>query len=251
MKRFALWTLVAALAAVLVWTTIARTQDPIAAIDAAYAKRDGTDAAAKQSLALAEQVLAGNPNNYEAAWRAARSCFWVCDRTLNTDVKKQYGKRGWDWGLKAISLAPNRVEGYYYGVISMGEYGKGIGIPRALLNGLGGKYEEMCNKAIAINAAFDRGGPLRAMGRYFQLLPRLVRKLDKAEQYFKKSEALGPCMTRTRDYLVELYMEQENWAAARATAQLALNTAGCAEHAWECEYFKQQIRELQKKFPPQ
>jgi hypothetical protein len=250
MKRLAVWTLAAAVATVLVWTVVAYTQDPLAAIDAAYAKRDGTDVAAKQSLALAEQAFA-NGSGFEAAWRAARACFWICDRTTVSEVKQTYGKRGWDWGLKAISLNGARVEGYYFGCISLGEYGTGIGIPRALFKGLGGKYEDLGNKALAIDQTYERGGPLRAMGRYFQLLPKLVRKLDRAEQYFKKAETVAPCMTRTRFYMVELYIEQENWAAARATANAALATPGCPEHAWECEYYKGRIRTLQKKFPPQ
>ncbi len=250
MKKYGRWVVVAALATVLVWTALAWTQDPIAAIDAAYAKRDGTDVAAKQSLALAEQAFA-NGGGFEAAWRAARACFWVCDRTTNSKVKEEYGKRGWEWGLKAISLNGARVEGYYFACICLGEHGTGIGIPRAILKGLGGKYEELGNKALAINASYERGGPLRAMGRYFQQLPKLARKLDRSEQYYKKAEAVAPCMTRTRFYMVEMYMEQEKWDAARATAQAALTTAGCPEHAWECNYYKQQIQALQKKFPAQ
>ena len=105
--------------------------------------------------------------------------------------------------------------------------------------------------AIKINANYERGGPLRALGRYYQVLPKLVRKLDKAEDYLKKSEQAAPCMTRTRYYLVELYMEKEEWAKARAMADLALQTAGCSEHAWECAYYKKETQKLLAKIPAQ
>ena len=143
------------------------------------------------------------------------------------------------------------MEGHYYACICLGEYGKGIGIASAIFKGLGGKYEKLGNRAIAIDASYERGGPLRAMGRYYQKLPSLVRKLDKAEQFFRKSERAAPCMTRTRFYLVELYMEQEQWGQARASAEAGLNTPGCPEHALECAHYQERIRQLRSQMPAQ
>ncbi len=233
-----------------VFASVNFAQDPLAAIDAAYAKRNGSGQNARASLALAEQAF-NNGGGFEAAWRAARACFWICDRSENAKVDVEFGKRGWDWGKKAAELAPNRVEGHYYGCIASGEYGKGIGIAKAIFKGMGGEYETQCNKAIAINPGFDRGGPLRAMGRYYQVLPKLARKLDKALDYFLKSEKIAPCMTRTRFYMVELYKETGELDKAKAVGQKALTEAGCAEHAWECSYYKEQVKKLLAEIPAQ
>jgi len=248
MRRTISLLLCTTLVLVAIWAAVAQSQDPLAAIDAAYAKRNGTGQFAKQSLALAEQAFA-NGGGFEAAWRAARACFWICDRSENKKVDLEYGKKGWDWGLKAIELNPNRVEGHYYACIASGEYGKGMGIAKALFKGMGPKYEKHGNDAIAIDPTYERGGPLRAMGRYWQVLPPLARKLDKAEDFLKKAEKVAPCMTRTRFYLVELYMTTDQWDKARATAQAAQNTAGCPEHTWECAYFKKRIQKLSAQFP--
>ena len=223
-------------------------QDGIAGVDAAWVKRSGSLEQNKQMLAMAEKAFADG-GGYEAAWRAARSAFWICDRTTDKKIKEEFGKKGWDWGTKAIELAPARVEGYYYGCISLGEYGTGIGILRAVTKGLGGKYEKLGNQATTINASFDMGGPYRAMGRYYQLLPKPLRNLTKAEELYKKNDAIAACMIRTKFYLVELYMEREDWDKARATADAALANPGCAGYQYEDNFYKEEIKKLQKKFP--
>ena len=241
MRKSMILLLLVAMLSVGVFAGVNFAQDPLAAIDAAYAKRNGSGQQARVSLTLAEQAFA-NGGGFEAAWRVARACFWICDRSEDKKVDLEYGKKGWDWGKKAAELAPNRVEGHYFGCIASGEYGKGVGIAKAIWKGMGGHYESQCNKAIAIDASYERGGPLRAMGRYYQVLPKLVRKLDKALDYLKKSEKAAPCMTRTRFYLVELYKETGEIDKAKQTAQTALTTANCAEHNWECEYYKNKIK---------
>ena len=232
----------------LVWVTDGESGDPIAAIDAAYAKHNGSGQYARQSLALAEQAFAAG-GGFEAAWRAARACFWICDRSENEKIDVEFGKKGWDWGLKAKELNPQRVEGHYYACICLGEYSKGIGIAKALFKRLGGKYEVLGNRAVALDAGFDRAGPLRAMGRYYQKLPRPARNLDRAEDYYKKAEAMASCMTRTRFYLVELYMEREDWNKAKTTGEAALSAPACPEHVWECNHYKELIKNLLARMP--
>jgi hypothetical protein len=225
-------------------------QDPFAAWDALYAKRDGTDAIPKQILAAAEQQYAQAPS-YDAAWRAARSCFWICDRSENKAVDVEYGKKGWDWGLKAIQLSPNRVEGHMYGVACLGEYSKGISIAKAVTQGLASKFKEMGNKAVALDPGFDHAAPLKAMGQYYHKLPKLLRDLKKAEEFYLRAQQAIPCDVRTRAYLVELYMDWEKWDKARATADAASAMTGCADLAWETAWYKEQIKKMAAKIPAQ
>jgi len=58
-------------------------------------------------------------------------------------------------------------------------------------------------------------------------------------------------MTRTRFYMVELYKETGELDKARAIGQKALAEAGCAEHAWECSYYKEQVKKLLAELPAQ
>lgn len=228
----------------------AAADDALAEMDALYAKRDGTGNNARQVLALAEKAFAENPS-YDVAWRAARACFWVCDRTENTKIDTELGLKGAGWAEKAIELNAAAVEGHYFRTLCLGEYGKGIGIPRALLKGVGGKFESSGEKAISIKAGYDFGGPLRAMGRYYQMLPWMKRDLDKAEAYYKRSNAVAPCATRTYFYLVELYVQREDYAAARAIADQGLATTACPDFSWETGYYKTEIKKQVANFPAQ
>lgn len=236
--------LLAGLAAV----AFAQADDAVAKLDSYWVTRTGSIATAKQMLAVAEAAFAEKPS-FDLAWRAARIAFWICDRNEDPKIDQEFGKKGWDWGTKAVGLMPNRVEGYYFGCISLGEYAKGSGIMKAITGGLGGKYEELGNKAIALNEGYDFAGPLRAMGAYYQNLPKLLRKLDKAEQLYLRSEKLAPCKTRTRFYLVQVYSEMGKWDQARAKAAAALAEPGCANDDWESNFYKEEIKKLQAKFP--
>jgi hypothetical protein len=230
--------------------TVAWAQDDLLAqSDAAYASRDGSGNKAKQALALAEQAFAQNAS-YDAAWRASRACFWVGDRTENRKIDAEYGKKGIEWGEKAKQLNPAGVEGHYFTTLGLGEYGKGIGVARALFKGVGGDFEKNCAKAIELNAGYDRGGPLRALGRYWQMLPAIKRDLKKAEQYYLKSKAKAPCMTRTYFYLTELYIGQKAWDKARAIAAEG-EAVACPDFPWESAFYKKEIQKIKGKIPPQ
>jgi tetratricopeptide (TPR) repeat protein len=245
-KQWAL--LLVALLAVCCWNGQAKADDPVAQMDALYAQRGGTDAIPKQILELAEKAFAATPK-YDIAWRAARAAFWICDRTESKEVKKMYGKQAWDWGQKAIELNPNGVEGHFFACCGVGEYSKGVGIGKAVKDGLAKKFETYGNRAIALNPAYDDAGPLRAMGLYYQKLPFFLRNADKAEDYFRRAIAAAPCMIRTYYYLADLYREDKKWDKARAAADAGLAQSGCPENAWECAYFKEQLTKLQAALP--
>ncbi|MDP8225384.1 MAG: hypothetical protein P9L99_18630 [Candidatus Lernaella stagnicola] len=217
-------------------------------LDALWAKRGGSGQTGRQGLALAEKAFAEQPG-YDIAWRASRACFWICDRTENGKIDSEFGLKGKQWGEKAVELNPNGVEGHYFLTICLGEYGKGIGIARALFRGVGGQFEKHGEKAVAINAAYDNAGPLRGMGRYWQKLPALKRDLDKAAQYYKRAVTTAPCMIRTYFYLLEVYIDEEKWDDARATAQQGLNVPGCPGQAWESNHYRQKIQALTPQIP--
>jgi tetratricopeptide (TPR) repeat protein len=230
------------------WASGAAAQDAVAQMDALWAKRVGNDVNAKQILAIADTAFAAAPT-YDVAWRAAQAAFWICDRTENKEVKKLYGKKAWEWGQKAVELNPNGVEGQTWAGIGVGEYSKGVGIPKAVGEGLAKKFETFCTKAINLNANYNYGAPLRAMGQYYQKLPWPMRSSDKAEDYYKRAIAAAPCMIRSHYYLADLYREDKKWDKARAAAEAGLAQASCDDEAWECGYYKGQLKKLIESLP--
>lgn len=113
---------------------------------------------AKEAYDMLQEAVKNAPENYELLWRYARANFWLADTAENKDAKARYGKEGYTAGKKASTLKPDRVEGYFWGVASLGMYSEGIGILKAIKEGNKGKFEELLNASLKIDKNFDSGG---------------------------------------------------------------------------------------------
>ncbi len=210
----------------------------ITKIDKAWVTREGDTRSMKDALAWAEQAYGEKPG-FDAAWRAARACFWICDRTTNRDTDLNYGKRGVEWAEKAIKAGPNRVEGHYYYTVCLGEYGKGMSIVTALAKGLGSKFEKACAKAISIEAGYDHGSPHRALGRYWYSLPWPKYSFEKSETAYLTTMKLAPKAARTYVYLAELYIKEKKFDKAREIlTKLEGLDAGYSDSPFEYKFYK-------------
>lgn len=212
-------------------------------IDRVWVERTDNSAPMKDSLKLAEQAYGIKPG-FDAAWRAARACFWICDRSENEKVDLEYGKRGYEWGQKAITANPGAVEGHYYYTICLGEYGKGLSIVTALAKGLGGKYEVEGDKAISINGAYEHGGPYRAMGRYFYTLPWPKYNFKKSEKYYLDGIKAAPEAARAYFYLAELYVKEKDYEKAKQALAKLNDVKDLADGSWEQKYYKRLGKDL-------
>src|SRR4051794_30296022 len=108
-------------------------------LDEAFARRGQEGGLEKLEAATADAVKAA-PEDYDVLWRASRSKFWQADSNPAADSKRKYGKEGWDLAERAIALNGERPEAYYYAAINIGAYGEGVGIWKAITNGLESKF---------------------------------------------------------------------------------------------------------------
>ena len=161
--------------------------------------------------------------HFDANWRIARACFWIAEWAKNDDIKEKMGKKGWETGQKAVKLQPKRVEGYYFGGISLAQYGKAIGVVSAVFKGVSGDYEEALEKAIKINAKYEMAGPTRGYGRYWFKLPAMKRDLDRSAKLLERSAKDAPQKLRTHFYLAETYLKRDK-GDDREKARKALET---------------------------
>ncbi len=171
-------------------------------IVALWDARDKGENSPKLVSAL-EKRVAADPEDFEAQWWLARACWWIADRSADADGKRNYGEKGVQHGEKAVALAPDRVEGYLWYSAALGEYGLGISIMRALLQGLDGKFRKHCQQAIEIDPGYDGGGPLRAMGRFYAKLPFPKQDLKRSRELLEEAVKLAPERSLTRLYLAE------------------------------------------------
>jgi tetratricopeptide (TPR) repeat protein len=213
-------------------------------IDDTWFNRNADTRPMKDALKMAEQAYGENPG-YEAAYRAALACFWICDRTEDRKVDLEFGKRGVEWAEKAIAADPTRVEGHFTYMVNLGEYGKGMSIVTALAKGLGGKFEASAKKTISLNPNYDHGSPFRAYGRYWFKLPWPKYSAKKAEANYMASLRIAPRASRSHFYLAELYIKEKQYDKARSVLrdQQALKS-GYKDAAFEHMYFMKLGKDL-------
>jgi len=138
----------------------------------------GTAEGMENSLAAIDKALGLEPQNYETLWRGARATGWLTDEFA--DRRVAYGERGVDYADKAIAIDPKRVEGQYYKGINLGQVARAKN-GRSLVP----KVLEAGKAAIAADAKFDYGGPLRLTGALLATAPEPPTSVGDREEGLK------------------------------------------------------------------
>ncbi|MGH9845448.1 MAG: TRAP transporter TatT component family protein, partial [Blastocatellia bacterium] len=125
----------------------------------------------KQSLAVIDQELAGDGNNYQWLWRAARACYFVGEEAAKND-KLRYFDKGIDAGQRAIAREPNAVEGHFWLAVNYGGYSEQKGVFKALVTIK--KIRAGMETVLRLNDRYQDGGAYLALGEMDRQLPRIV-----------------------------------------------------------------------------
>jgi len=198
-----------------------------------------------QIRAELEQAHKLAPDDYGVLWRLARLDFWVSDdMTLPETERSRLGKAAWELGDRAAALNPNGVEGWYFAALGMGNYSLGIGILKALGEGIEGKFRERLSKAEKIDPLYHEGGIYNAWGRFYFKLPWPKYDAKKSEQNLRKSIQINPSNVRGRVFLAELYMKEGHPTEARKLLEEALAHEPGAYDAPEERRSQKRAREL-------
>jgi hypothetical protein len=187
----------------------------LARVDELHRHRDDRGAFAEEQR-LADAAVARAPADYGALWRAARVYFWASDDPgLSHDQRSRLGKTGWDLAERAIAANPNDVAGYYYAAVCMGNYALGLGVVRALSQGLEGRFRDRLGHATGLNDGYEAGGVETAWGRFFEKLPWPKRDRKAAEDHLRRALAINPNALRARVYLASVYVDDGREAEAK------------------------------------
>lgn len=200
----------------------ARLEDLLERADSAYARRDGPGAIDEVRTALEEGERVA-PGNYEVEWRLARLDVWIADDpSLSKEEKSRFGKDAWEHGDRATRADPHRVEGWDYAAAGVGNYALGIGLFRALGEGIEGKFVERLTRAEKIDPDFQQGAIQTAWGRFWSRLPWPKYDAGKSERALKEALAKNPDNVRAHVYLAELYAREGHRDHARSELEKAL-----------------------------
>jgi tetratricopeptide (TPR) repeat protein len=184
-------------------------------VDDLYRRRDDKTAWNEQQR-LIQTLIARAPGEFDVLWRAARFYFWASDDPgVAREQRSRWGKDGWDFAEKAIAVNPNDAAGYYWAALCMGNYALGLGVVKALSQGLEGKFRERLARAQSLNAGYELGAAETAWGRFFDKLPWPKRDRRKAEEHFRKALELNPHALRARVYLASSYLDSDRAVEAK------------------------------------
>ncbi len=187
----------------------------LAGVDQAWKVRDqpGRLESVRRDLEAA-QALA--PDDFGVLWRLAQLHFWVSDDPALPDVEKsRVGKLAWELADRAAAANPARPEGWFFAAGGVGNYALGLGIVKALAQGVEGKFKERLTRAERADRRFFAGGVYVAWGRFFFKLPWPKYDPKKSEAALRMALTVNPENVRARLFLAELYEKEGDSKEAR------------------------------------
>jgi hypothetical protein len=146
----------------------------------------------KEALEICEREIAEDPDDFEAIWLASAACREYATAAQHKeaenwkDICGEYGKKGMEYAKKAMELKPDKPHGYYFYGLNVGAYSEGVGLITALKEGLKNKTQENLERAYEIDKTFNEGGPILALGRFWQQVPWPYNDKDKAMEYYRE-----------------------------------------------------------------
>jgi tetratricopeptide (TPR) repeat protein len=166
-----------------------------------------------------------NPASYEAAWKACHAYREYCNESKEQDssgwqdICKKYAKIGMKFGERAIALEPNKIEGHFWYGCSVGNYSDGVSVLTALREGLKDKTQASFEKSYAINKMYHDGGPIKALGRFWYVLPWPLNDKKKSLDYLREYQKLFPNDAEGQIYLAEVLIDTKNKEEAKTILQ--------------------------------
>ena len=156
-----------------------------------------TEAELKAAYENAVKLAASAPKDYTLNWQAARAArsygdYLVVHKTTSwKETARAAAKEGMKYGEIAFNLNPSGIEGWYYYGLCVGTYSDCVSIVTALTEGLKGKTQMGFENAYKFDKTYDNGGPILALGRFWQVLPGIAgQDRKKAEKLFDEYIAL-------------------------------------------------------------
>jgi hypothetical protein len=209
--------------------------------DALYAQRENL-ASALKAADIWSGRLAGNPRDFEAAWKLARAYYWLGGHVAANERKAQL-ERGMATARAAVEAEPGRPEGHFWLAANMGALAESFGL-RAGLRYRKPIREEL-ERVLAIDPAFQQGSADRALGRWYFRVPRLFGGGNKkSEEHLRRSLTYNPHSTASHYFLAETLLDMDRKVEARAELQAVLDAPLDAQWAPEDREWKEKARQL-------
>jgi tetratricopeptide (TPR) repeat protein len=204
--------------------------------DRLYADRANLDSA-ERAAALWKERLDHDPKAFEAAWKLARSCYWLGGHVAPELGRSRY-EQGIEAGRLAISVEVRRAEGHFWMAANMGALAESFGLRAGLR--YRGAIKEALETVLEIDPAFQQGSADRALGRWYHKVPRLFGgSQSRALEHLQRSLTYNPHSTASLYFLAEVLFDMRRRDEAIAALQGVIDAPLDPEWAPEDHDFKE------------
>ena len=118
------------------------------------------------------RVLALHPDNFDALWKVSRTAHYLVDEISDKAKKRKIVELGIRKAKKAIKIAPERVEGYFWLGVNYAKEGQVKGILKSLFRI--SPIKKNMRKVIDIDKTYEGGGAYLVLGRVYSQVPGIL-----------------------------------------------------------------------------
>ncbi len=187
-------------------------QDPDASAQAAFA------AEARKAYDQAKARYHSQPDNPDAAWDFARTCFDLAEYATNKPSRADPAEDGIAAARRAVEMKPGSAAAHYYLAMNLAQLARTrtLGALKLL-----GQMEREFDKARTLDERFDFAGPDRNLGLLYRDAPSLgsIGSRTRAREHLLRAVELEPDYPENRLNLIESYLKWGETSAARRELQ--------------------------------
>jgi tetratricopeptide (TPR) repeat protein len=199
---------------------------------------------ARRALAAARRALELEPDHPGASWRAARACFVLADAASTDEERRRWADEGAKHAGRAAARQPRSAEAHYYLAVNLGLVAstRPVGalqmVPTIAAAG---------KRAMELAPSYDRGGPLRLMGRLYAKAPpwpTSIGDLEEAMQILRRAVDSFPDEPLNRLFLAEALVSAHRYDEAKAELRRVLAAAPKGDWARVGKRWRREARKL-------
>ncbi|MDE0885193.1 MAG: hypothetical protein OSB70_06635 [Myxococcota bacterium] len=171
-----------------------------------------------------EELYRSNPEDWEAAWRVAMSCYFLGSRVAKEKSEKEaFFARGRDVALQGIELNPSCAPCQLLAGVNMALYAESVGLVKMLFS-LGGMRKHL-RLSLELDPTFAEGAAARSLATIDQVVPFFLGGSKKrARENYQLALEIDPAEPLNYLYYARFLEKRRELKAA-----LALTRRGLAQ----------------------
>jgi len=182
----------------------------------------GDPAKLHAAMRLWETQLEADPKAYDAAWHLAHAHYFEGGHEAERGKRMELYLQGVRFAERAAALRPDRPEGHFWLAVLNGVYARDKGVFKSLT--MIRPIRQGFERAFKIDPSYERGGPDRALGRFYFELPGILGGSKQTSlDHLQASLKYAPQNTLTLLYLGETLAGMGRKDEARKAYQSVLD----------------------------